>query len=232
MLPPAREIVAAPPLKQENHTLQAPIHTAPAHPPQYEDEEPDEEPPTTSRRPVRQSKLKSRNFDLENVSDEEEDASPAAPPTTGGKRGPKKSGMPVGRPPKNFYQQQQPYHYAAAVPAVPMAAAGPLATLETVDVPYDLPVPRKVRSASQAQPRSSRASMYRLKQAAQGNAPLGGRDIFELLGKDTAADADREYMEGYDDSLLLLLIMCLNYNRSHSILPHTSTILPTTILFI
>lgn len=169
---------------------------------------------TASRRPVRQSRLK-RNFNLVDLSDggdiSDEDESSARRKTNQRRA---------------HQQEQQPQPQRQSVAAAPhgrkrhpssvlpqMQAQGPLkasamhsqAHLMNHDpqpllypCPLDIYCPRRQRSVSRARPRTSRASINRLKQAAHGTLPLGGGGVSALAI--LKQDLDEEENSDKDDN--------------------------------
>ena len=162
-----------------------------------------------SRRPVRQSRLK-RNFNLVDLSDGDDDIDDNEA-SGGGRKQTKR---------RNSLQQQQaavptvPMHHGRSGKAYPAAAPAqnPLKAIKThphehimshdplpvlYPCPLDIFCPRRLRSVSKARPRTSRASINRLKQAAHGTLPLGGGDIsaFEILKRDLGDEENSEKEE-------------------------------------
>jgi hypothetical protein len=133
------------------------------------------EPPPPTARPVRSARLNRRSFSL---NDEEEPQRSAEASEKSGKRtpGPRR---PVGRP------KQAPPALAPPLTAQAASRSGGIASPAAVQpasvnarpviavTPFELPCPRRARSRTPSRPRSSRASMQRLKQAAHGALPLG-----------------------------------------------------------
>ena len=112
---------------------------------------------TSSGRPVRPSRLR-QELDVDD--EEEEDKKPAHKPARGRQlpalaRGPAGGSVP-----------RQPQARRAVPEALPLILERP--------TPVDLPCPRRTRTFRRRQPRTSRASINRLRQAAAGTLPLGG----------------------------------------------------------
>lgn len=137
------------------------------------------------RRPMRQSRLRHRNFDLELEEEEQEEEEFYKP--KGGKKGAQ-----VQRPQSAAFEPKR----APIVRQRPSPPQQQVALAAPRMMPFcviDLPCPRRGRSVGGTRPRSGRASMNRLKQAAHGNLPIGGNPALVLMGGNAspAASAGR-----------------------------------------